>query len=181
MKEVEVKVRLRNRKKVIKALKALGCRLSKPVTQEDTTYFPSKIGPKEDFHLEDIAFRIRIEGRKKILTLKQPQKNFHDCYEREICFDDPKQMDDILKKIGYWKVVEMKKTRIKTKYKDIEICLDYVEELGDFIEAEKKVLLGDSEKIQEELLTFLETLGVKREDQSPSGYDRLIRKKRGLL
>ena len=36
---------------------------------------------------------------------------------------------------------------------------------------------GDSEKIQEELFKFFESLGIKKEDRAFSGYDILILQK----
>ena len=59
------------------------------------------------------------------------------------------------------------KRRIKTKLGDVEIVLDDVKDLGDFIEAEKIVSNENPEerkKIQSELCGLLETLGVAKED-----------------
>jgi adenylate cyclase class IV len=56
--------------------------------------------------------------------------------------------------------------------------LDQVEQLGEFIEAEKIVTSADPEdrkKTQEELFTFLETLGVAKEDRVIDGkYDIML-------
>ena len=63
--------------------------------------------------------------------------------------------------------------RKKAKYNDMEICIDAVEQLGSFIEVEK-LSEGDSLQIQEQLFTFLESLGVTKEDQVIKGYDTLM-------
>ena len=66
--------------------------------------------------------------------------------------------------------------RRKTKYKDLEICLDVVKDLGFFIEVEK--MSNDDPKIvREELQKFLFSLGIPPEDEVFYGYDTLIFKK----
>ena len=76
--------------------------------------------------------------------------------------------------MGYHKVVEVHKVRRKTNYNDWEICLDEVDGLGSFVEAEKLGEDGEAEAIQKELFDFLKTLGVKEEDQMTRGYDTLV-------
>jgi adenylate cyclase class 2 len=83
-------------------------------------------------------------------------------------------MDGILKLMGYSEEVRVNKTRVKTNFKDYEICIDDVKDLGAFVEVEKIAEDGDGEKIQKELFEFLETLGVKKEDQVMHGYDTLL-------
>ena len=77
--------------------------------------------------------------------------------------------------MGYKSAVQVKKTRKTAKYKDFEICLDFVEDLGDFIEVEK--IAGenaDSGQIQNELFEFLLNLGIRNENRVTQGYDTLI-------
>ena len=69
------------------------------------------------------------------------------------------------------------KTRSITHYNKFEICVDNVQDLGDFIEVESITDEGDAGSIQEEMFSFLESLGVKREDRVFDGYDILILKK----
>jgi predicted adenylyl cyclase CyaB len=76
--------------------------------------------------------------------------------------------------MGYKIAAKVNKTRVITHYDGCEICLDDVENLGSFIEMEKLTKEGDSEKIQEELFTFFESLGIKRQDRMISGYDILM-------
>ena len=65
------------------------------------------------------------------------------------------------------KFPQLIKKRIKTHVKDIAIVLDTVKGLGNFIEAERIVIHTDPEKrknIQQELFSFLYTLGIKEKD-----------------
>ena len=72
----------------------------------------------------------------------------------------------------------MEKKRTKTNFKDIEIVLDKVKHLGEFIEAEKIVKHKnheDRKKVQEELFAFLETLGISKKDHVIDGkYDIML-------
>jgi adenylate cyclase class IV len=52
-----------------------------------------------------------------------------------------------------------------------------VENLGSFIEMEKLSEEGDSEKIQEELFIFFESLGIQKPDREIFGYDILMLQK----
>src|SRR3989344_5617952 len=65
--------------------------------------------------------------------------------------------------------------------KEIEIVLDKVKNLGEFIEAEKIVIhenREDRKKVQSELLDFLETIGVSKKDQVIDGkYDIMLYEK----
>ena len=58
----------------------------------------------------------------------------------------------------------------------MEICLDEVKDLGNFIEVEK-ITDEDPDKVQEELFRFLESVGVRREDRVVNGYDILMWRK----
>lgn len=92
-----------------------------------------------------------------------------------------KLMIEIFELLKWKKVPVVDKKRIKTNLNDIEIVLDDVKDLGEFIEAEKIVKNEDHEdrkKIQGELFTFLETLGISKEDRVIDGkYDIMLYEK----
>jgi adenylate cyclase, class 2 len=181
MYEVEVKAHLKDRQKVKEKLEALGCSFGPELHQVDeiftpaTGIFPPPIGAP--------VLRIRTQNGKYIFTLKINQSSRQDCIEREFEISDRDQMRDSIKLMGYQEDVTVEKKRIKTMYKDIEVVLDTVERLGEFVEAEKIVTDSDPEarkKIQEELMDFLTTLGIAKEDQVIDGkYDIMIYEKYG--
>lgn len=82
-------------------------------------------------------------------------------------------MKGAIELLGYHQAIHVVKTRTKTKYQDMEICLDEVEELGSFIEVEK-IVEGEGETVQNELFGFLETIGVSKENRVLKGYDTLL-------
>jgi predicted adenylyl cyclase CyaB len=73
---------------------------------------------------------------------------------------------------------DLTKTRQKAKLTDIEICLDTVDQLGTFIEAEKLTADdADYQAVIDELWVVFEALGITRDDEVTDGYDVLMNKK----
>jgi adenylate cyclase, class 2 len=179
MYEVEVKASLKDRESVKKKLDDLGCTFSEELHQVDHIFIPKGISFPPPFSTP--VLRIREQNGKSIFTLKISQTSRQDCIERETEISDGKSMTDIMDLIGYEEVTTVDKKRIKTKYKDMEIVLDDVKLLGEFIEAEKIVQDSDSEvrkKIQEELFEFLATIGITKEDHVIGGkYDIMVYEK----
>lgn len=66
-----------------------------------------------------------------------------------------------------------KKTRRKTKYKDIEICVDEVEWLGNFIKVEKMTKTNNTEEIEHELVAFIRQLWLHEKERVYQWYDVL--------
>jgi adenylate cyclase class 2 len=177
-KEVEVKVKVSDFGKVKQQLTEMGCVFSQQITQDDVTFVDSNYGEYDEFQPGKNILRLRKSDDKYIFTLKQPQRNEMDSIERESEISDPEEFEAALLLMGYRKVVKIHKTRVKTKYKDCEICLDEVEGLGSFIEVEK-IITGDGDaiEVQEQLFEFLITLGIDPKDQVFNGYDTLIYRK----
>jgi len=118
------------------------------------------------------VFRVRKENEKVLFTLKITQSGRQDCIERELEIMDGDKMIEIVKLLKFYEVPSVDKKRIKTHVGDVEVVLDTVKDLGDFIEAEKIVTHTDPEerkKIQEELFDFLGTIGISKEDRVIDG------------
>jgi adenylate cyclase, class 2 len=174
MKEIEVKAKLLNRKLIMKRLNSLGCNFSKAISQQDVIY-TQRAGSLEKFKSNDLYLRIRIKNKNKaIFTLKKNGINGTDKIEYETEIEFPLEMENILLLMGYKEAVKVDKIRMTTKYKGFEICIDEVKNLGSFIEMEKLTKKGDSEKIQEQMFKFLESIGIKKEDRIKVGYDVLM-------
>ena len=181
MYEVEVKASLKDRKAVKEKLESLGCKFSAELHQIDHIFFSK--GTPFPPPLGIGSLRVRKQNEKSFLTLKIPQGSRQDCIEREMEIQDGDMMIEILELLKWEKVPVVDKKRIKTNFKDIEIVLDEVKDLGTYIEAEKIVKTADPEdrkKTQEELFKFLETLGVSKEDRIIDGkYDIMLFEKFG--
>ena len=178
MYEVEVKAVLRDRDAVKQKLENLDCKFSEELHQIDHIFIPKGVEFPPPVEKKVGVLRVRNSNGKYSFTLKIPQTSRQDSLERELEIEEGEKMIEILKLINYVEVPTVDKRRIKTKYKDIEIVLDDVKDLGQFIEAEKIVKEEGQEnrkKIQAELFAFLNTLGVKNEDQVLDGkYDIML-------
>src|SRR3989338_10870563 len=177
MYEVEVKAYLRDREAVIKKLQDLGCKFGGELHQVDYVFIPQGAS-YPDFPLGTPALRLRKQNDIYFLTLKIPQSSYQDCIEKEVDIQNGGKMLEILKLIGWKSIPTVEKKRIKTNYKDMEIVLDIVDHLGEFIEVEKVVTHEsheDRKKVQEELFSFLETIDVPKEDVVVDGkYDMML-------
>jgi len=169
--EIEVKARAQNNRELLQALSDMGIVLSEEIVQKDDVFLPEGIG--YPVPLGTLVLRLREQQGRIIFTLKQPLKNELDCIERETVVGDKQLMTDIIERLGFYRVLQIYKTRQKAKYKQYEICVDTVKYLGNFIEVEK-MSSEDAVTVQEELFAFLETLGVEKSDQVFHGYDTLI-------
>jgi adenylate cyclase class 2 len=171
-KEIEVKAKVKDFKSIKAQLEKLGSVWSAPIVQNDEIFMIKGLG-FDNIQLGDAALRIRKAKGKVYFTLKKTQTNHLDKIEKEVEISDAETMREALIHMDYHSVAKVDKTRVKTNYNDMEICLDEVEGLGSFIEAEK-ITGDDAAKTQAELFAFLETLGVKKEDQVFKGYDILV-------
>jgi len=176
MYEVEVKAHLKDRKAVMEKLKGLGCRFGKELHQVDHIFIPDGIPFPPP--LGTPVLRVRKQGSIYFFTLKISQGNRTDSIEREMEIPEGEKMIEILKLLKLKETVVVDKKRIKTSFKDMEIVLDNVKDLGEFIEAEKIIKDENPEhrkKIQDELFLFLETLGVAKRDHVVGGkYDIML-------
>lgn len=169
-KEIEVKVKVENFQNLLKKLTDLGCMFTEPVIQEDTIFI-NYDRPFIEFKTGDSFLRIRKTAGKTIFTFKRGEEM--NSIEREFEVSNAEQLHDTLVFLGYRPEVEVRKKRQKTKYKDYEICLDEVAELGSFIEIEK-ITDEDAEKVQKEMMEFLTSLNIQSQDRIMNGYDTLM-------
>lgn len=102
---------------------------------EDDVYFSS---PIRDFKETDEALRVRYSGDKAILTYKGPKLDKISKSREEYEAYVSGEIEQILQKLGYTKLLNVKKKRKVYLYKDFTISIDAVEELGEFLEVELK-------------------------------------------
>lgn len=182
MYEVEVKAHLRDRATLIKKLESFGCKFSAELHQIDHIF--NREGEVFPPPLTSPVLRVRKENDRYLFTLKISQSGRQDSLERELEIKDGEMMIQILKLLKWQETVLVDKKRIKTKLNDIEIVLDDVKDLGEFIEVEKIVKNenhADRKKIQDELCDFLETIGISKADLLVNHkYDIMLEEKFGM-
>lgn len=172
MREIEVKARVRNIEELLKNAASLGIVFGEEISQKDTIYETTL--PKGDPKWN--IFRIRQQNGTTILNMKyKASSRRRDNHERESVVDNPKEVADMLERLGYMPSVNIRKHRRTAKYNDLELCIDVVDELGTFIEVEKLAADdADVDAVQSRLWNLLRKLGVEDPDRVTKGYDSLI-------
>ncbi|MHA1377688.1 MAG: class IV adenylate cyclase [Candidatus Helarchaeota archaeon] len=177
--EVEIKANLDKEKNLDafeQHLSQIGAKYLKTIDQTDI-YFQH---PKKDFKKTDEALRIRMEENNCILTYKgaKLENKSKTREEIEVFFNDQLKMRKILENLGFWAVLEVKKTRKKYSLNNVEISIDKVKNLGNFIELETKV--KNEENISEAvnlLIEKIKMLGISEERLERKSYLELLLKK----
>jgi len=143
--EVEQKYRVATHKPTVGILAAMDVALGEPISQVDSYY----AHPQRDFAQTDEAFRLRAVGDQNFMTYKGPkidQETKTRC-EEEVRLSDGEvafqSCDAIIRHLGFEPVAVVRKKRILcTLERDglsIEIALDHVEGLGQFVEIEVSI------------------------------------------
>ena len=180
--EVEIKARLGKDIKLEtfeQQLSKIGATYLKTINQTDI-YFQH---PKRDFKKTDEALRIRQEEKQSILTYKGPklEERSKTREELEVEFKEKSKMEEILRKLGFWAVFEVKKTRKLFNLGEIKISIDKVENLGIFIELETETDSEDEVKSAVNLLiNKSKMLGIKEESLERTSYLELLLEKFGV-
>jgi len=179
MREVEVKIKISNPEETIRILLKQGCVLSEPIKQRDVVYIPNKV-PTVPCPAGTNVLRIRYQGSKSLFSLKRSDAGNHlSKLEYELEISEPEKMDAIIKAMGFKIITDTTKTRKKCRIKDYEICVDSVNDLGDYLEIEK-ITDQDPQKVQQEMLKFLQDLGIDTSERINVGYDVLYARKYNL-
>jgi len=183
MREIEIKARANDVTSIIDAITRQGGVMTDPVTQHDRVFgMPGVPGASEN---NEPWLRIRGETKagvtKHIFTLKKSITNQMDSIEYETEVSDEKELAKIIEHMNFVPYSDLTKTRRKANIGDIEVCLDHIEGLGDFIELEKLTdEVVDYTAVIEELWSIFESLGVSKDDEVTDGYDVLMNKHLGV-
>ncbi len=129
----------------------------------------------------DERLRIRImEDNNAEITYKDcsPWEYFN---ELETTIWSYQTMKEIFSVLNFKEIAEVKKKRKAWMYKNIEVSVDQVESLWDFIEVEYKWTWKDIQSIRESLHKILEEIEAKVWKESKEWYPHLLMKKNGVL
>jgi adenylate cyclase class 2 len=172
--EVEVKARA-DHEKVRPILKKIGAVKVKTEIQSDT-YFAA---PHRDFAKTDEALRIRSLDGQSVVTYKGPKLDKVSKTREE--FETP--IDEviftkILHALGFKEAGVVRKTREVYEAEEINVSLDSVESLGEFLEVE---IMAESEKELEtarhKLFDFLKQFGFGEKDSIRVSYLEMVLEK----
>jgi len=172
MREVEVKVRIKDSKALEDKLAEFGIELPEPVLQDDAIYFDGDRDFNEYQKCNFVRIRRSVSGAK--LTLKRSIENELDSLEHETTVENGNEAESIIKELGLKFGVKVIKYRREFKLGDISGCLDSVEGLGDFLELE--MLMTNDKPLNEardQLRNKLRELGFNEKDEITQGYDTM--------
>ncbi|HVO77769.1 MAG TPA: class IV adenylate cyclase [Methanomassiliicoccales archaeon] len=157
MLEIEVKTRIEDARRLENELLKRGARDFGVALQRDVYYSH----PARDFASTDEALRIRISNDLQVITYKGPKLDAttKTREEIEVSVASAEATAKILERLGFRPVVAVEKKRHTFGLRGIEICVDRVRDLGDYVEFEL-----DDEEMEEgkrRIAELMEELGVK--------------------
>lgn len=151
-KEIEVKLKYKNRKSVINRLKTLGAEKIEDISLIDRYY---GLGHSDMSNKNNIV-RIRTKNNDSELTFKGNTKNMNNVWERTeltVAIDDPEVMEQILLLSGFNKIKINKSEREIWRIGQVHI------EFIDFIIPEKLQLIEIEAKDTRTVDSVVEKLG----------------------
>lgn len=170
--DIETEIKIKLSKKEFEELKIFmknNAKFVNEVRQIDTYYEPTH---RSFLNSNPITEWLRIgkRGNKNILNYKNWYSDM-SCDEYEVEINNDKEMDKILKVLGLVQVVVVDKIRNSFIYLDkYEIALDYVKELGYFVEIEIKKYTKSIMEECDELLKLAKGLNLNLDNVDKRGY-----------
>lgn len=168
MLEVEIKAKIKNLDEFKNRLNEMNVNFLKEEVHEDI-YFNH---PCKDFAKTDEALRIRKIGDETFLTYKGKRFDTETKTREEIEIKCDKEISEILMLLDFKAVAKIKKRRSKYQFKNLHICVDEVDELGNFVEIECECL---SEKSK--IFEILKHFGIEKSETITKSYLELLMEK----
>ena len=176
--EVEIKLPLLNEKEVLQKLKNIA-RFKYEARQIDE-YFNA---PHRDFTIQPRIYewlRLRNNDGKYSFNYKNYSYEIYcDEYETEISSEEHLRL--ILQAMNFKSLVIVDKYRKAYELEDVEISIDFVKELGEYIEIEYKGSKQDIKSIRKYLFDILDRIGAKTGALDKRGYPYELLIKKGLV
>jgi adenylate cyclase, class 2 len=156
--EIEIKSYCDDHDAVIEKARILGARHWKTLRERDL-YLNH---PARDFRKTDEALRLRQAGDEVVLTYKGPKLGTASKTRREeeVPVGNFEKTLEILTLLGFIPSGTVEKEREIYTLGDIEICIDRVDGLGNFVELELKGT--DRERVEKDLFRIAGELGLDR-------------------
>ena len=175
--EIELRFPLKNPKDVINFLNTNAKPISKDLFQKDTYFTP--------IHRDFLNVKYPYEWLRLRETNKENSLNYKHfypenvektdyCDEFEIKIDNIELMKKILLNLNFKKIVVVEKSRSTWMFKDVEIAVDEVKDLGSYIELEAKNHFEDPKKGKEYLYSILEELNAEVGEEELRGYPFMV-------
>lgn len=182
-KEIEVRHVLKNKVELMKWLNgnAVPCKKSHQIDTYYDNKYHSFVTDTEHIYK---WLRIREEDGKMTINYKhwlpEGQVKRTYCDEYESIIQSPEDVKKILEHLGFEVFIVVDKTRHTWKLDDVEIAIDTVSELGDYIEVEyKEKDYTDIRGITDRLHIIIQKMGAEVGEEDHGGYGfKLIQKRK---
>ena len=140
-------------------------------------FFAQKPHPIEWLRIRTNPDRVIFEYDKSINKKADGEQEYAEEYETEI--SDPEEFRSILKFLDFKIVTRVDKQREYWDCGSLEVALDKVKGLGNFIEVEAKSSFADNAVVKKACLDLLSNLGIKDAEkmQIKKGYPVMILEK----
>jgi len=170
--EIEIRAEVNNLDSVGKKIIEMGGELKCKKHQIDIYFGEICLFEKIGY---SFLIRVRDEGNKKFFTYKgarTKRDGIWEEYEFQI-----KKTDDAIKmlsEMGMEKIITVNKERKEYSLNDFTICLDSIENLGNFIEIE---YVNEKAVGKEKMKEIIKLLGVKDDNIIHKGYVTMLLEK----
>ncbi len=179
MREIELKFKVDNLEDVIKTLEENACKISASIYQNDTIYVKDLLDVESK--AGSVWLRVRKTNDTVELNCKKQAKQKMESEEIEFEVSSEEKANAFLSAIGFKKWVTVTKERRYTKYKDCNVCIDQVKDLGNFVELEFLIQDENDINYEEELLSIAKKLHIDITNRVNSHYDTMIYEKKNHL
>ncbi|NMC35535.1 class IV adenylate cyclase [Candidatus Beckwithbacteria bacterium] len=180
--EIEIKLPLKNPEEVIAFLQKKAKLLAKNTHQKDIYYTPKH----RDFLATKYPYewlRLRHSSKGNCITYKhyypENTKVTDYCDEFESSLDNISVLEKILTSLDFKTLAVVDKNRSTWDYKQVEVAIDEVKDLGSFIELEAKRQFPTPQAAKEYLYEILEELHAQVGKEELRGYPYLLLAKKG--
>ena len=185
MKEIEILVELQEDiNKVIDKFKMFNY-ITKELVIDEYYYDPKRDNLKPNINNQiNECLRLRQKGNKNYITYKDDvfENNiwlYSNEYETEI--KDIEVLKEILNRLGLKKLITIKNNKTTYTFKDYEIVLEEVEDLGYFMEVEYSTKEDvDIKEIKKQIQAFIDSLNLKVSKELNIGKPELMLKKKNI-
>jgi adenylate cyclase class 2 len=181
--EVELKFPLKNARELIQELNKIAKLKQQNIFQKDTYYVPAH----RDFLAKKYPYEwLRIRETKQSVTLNykhwypENSKEAYHCDEFETKIEDVTALKKIFERLNFKEIITVEKTRSVWMYKNVEIAIDDVKDMGFFIELEAKNDFKDVDEAKKVLYDALKKLGAETGKQDFRGYPYRMLEKKGF-
>ena len=176
--EIEIKTRIKNKKRLLAKFALLGIR-NKNKSHYVDIYFSPKKG-KRFVYFKSPRMRVRKDMTSGTASFEYHlPSGIYGGHEREVDISDGDMMDVILKHLDFAEEVRIDKVRSYYEYKHFNVFIDEVKGLGSFLEVE--IMEAPNRKTAiKQIKLLLDDLGVK-DDIIHDWYWHMMLEKKGLL